>query len=139
MLWKAANNQAPPAESTDVTQFGWEIVNDIPTPVIVKGNPAPPELIDVICCQCKARGKKFSTVTCGCHKEHLSCTSYFNCSGGRECFNPHTKTVTSNDDSNGDEIDDADLQDFDVEDECEDYDDVADDGSVNELLNDEWE
>ena len=47
--------------------------------------------------------------------------------------------MTSNDDSNGDEIDDADLQDFDVEDECEDYDDVADDGSVNELLNDEWE
>ena len=28
---------------------------------------------------------------CGCHKEHLACTSYCNCSGEEDCFNPHTK------------------------------------------------
>ena len=82
------------------------------------GETAPPELIDVIRCQCKAQGKSCSTVTCVCHKEHLSSTSYCNCSaaGKVESCNPHTKIVTSNDDSNGDEIDDAEAQDFDVED-----------------------
>ena len=26
-----------------------------------------------------------------CHKEHLSCTSYCNCSGEEDCCNPHTE------------------------------------------------
>ena len=84
MLWKAADHQGPPNESA---HFGWEIRDDIPIPVIAQGDPAPPELINVIQCQCRARGKKCSTEACGCHKQHLSCTS---CSGDESCCNPHT-------------------------------------------------
>ena len=58
MLWKAAKNQSPPAESSDVTHFGWEILHDIATAGMAKDDPAPPELIDVIRCLCKAQGKK---------------------------------------------------------------------------------
>ena len=61
MLWKAADHQGPPNESADITYFGWEIRDDIPIPVIAQGDPAPPELIDVIQCQCRAQGEKCST------------------------------------------------------------------------------
>jgi len=37
------------------------------------------------------QGKKCSTEACSCHKEHLACTSYFNCCGEDDCCNPHTK------------------------------------------------
>ena len=53
-------------ESADITHFGWEIRDDIPIPVIAQVDPAPPELIDVIQCQCRAQGKKCSTEACGC-------------------------------------------------------------------------
>ena len=85
MLLKAADHQGPPIES--ITHFGWEIRDDIPIPVIAQGDP---ELIDVIQCQCRAQGKKCSTEACGCHKQHLSCTSFCNCSGDESCCNPHT-------------------------------------------------
>ena len=32
-----------------------------------------------------------STLSCGCRKEYLSCTSYCNCSGEEGYCNPHTK------------------------------------------------
>ena len=80
----------PPDESADITHFGWEIRDGIPIPVIAQGDPAPPELINVIQCQCRAQGKKCSTEACGCHKQHLSCTSFCNCSGDESCCNPYT-------------------------------------------------
>ena len=100
MLWKAADHQAPPDESANITHFGWDIQDRIPIPVVAQGAPAPPELVDVIRCQCKAQDKKCSTEACGCHKEHLACTSYCNCSGEEDCCNPHTKRQ---DDLSGDE------------------------------------
>ena len=92
MVWKAANCEGPPDESSDITNFGWEFPAEIPIPVIAEGYPAPPELLDVIQCQCKAQGKKCSTEACGCHKQHLSCTSFCNCHGGQNCLNPFTST-----------------------------------------------
>ena len=56
MLWKAADHQAPPDESVYITQFGWDIQNSTPIPAVAQGAPAPPELVDVIQCQCKAEG-----------------------------------------------------------------------------------
>ena len=88
---KAADHQGPPNESADITHFGWEIRDDIPIPVIAQGDPAPPELIDVIQCQCRAQGKKCSTEACGCHKQHLSCTSFCNCSSDASCCTHHTR------------------------------------------------
>ncbi len=92
MLWKAADQLAPPTESADITQFGWEYRDCIPVPVVANCDPAPPQLIDIIKCQCKSHGKKCSGESCGCHKEHISCTPYCNCSGGLDCRNPFTRS-----------------------------------------------
>ncbi len=90
MLWKAADQEGPPDESANITHFGWEFRDDIPVPVIAQGDPAPPELIYVIQCQYRAQSKKCSCEACGCHKQHLSCTSFCNCSGDESCCNPYT-------------------------------------------------
>jgi hypothetical protein len=95
MLWKAANQSAPPIESTDLSHFGWELKDNIPCPVVSRDHPAPPELIDIISCQCKAQLKKCSSVACGCHKAQLSCTSYCSCSGEDGCCNPYTQLCQS--------------------------------------------
>ena len=50
MLWKAADQQGPPEESADITNFGQKIRDDIPVPVIAEGDPAPPGLVEVIQC-----------------------------------------------------------------------------------------
>ena len=42
MLWKAADCEAPPNESTDITLFGWIIQDNIPVPAVAQGAPAPP-------------------------------------------------------------------------------------------------
>ena len=75
MLWKAADQQSPPDESMYITDFGWKIRDDVPVSAIAEGDPAPPQLSDMINCQCKAVGKKCSTEACGCHREDLSCTN----------------------------------------------------------------
>lgn len=114
MLWKSADHQGPPDESADITHFGWDIQDSIPIPVLAQGAPAPPELIDVIRCQCKAQDKKCSTGACSCHKEHLTCTSYCNCSGEEDCCNPYTRR--QNTDEEGDEEeefgDDVEVEEF---------------------------
>ena len=91
MLWKAVDHQAPPCESTNITHFVWEIQDGIPVPTIDQSDLVPPELMEVVQCQCKAQGKMCSTLACGCRKEYLSCTSYCNCSGEEGYCNPHTK------------------------------------------------
>ena len=45
---------------------------------------------DVIQCQCRAQGKNCRTEICGCHKQHLGCTSFCNCLGDESCCNPYT-------------------------------------------------
>ena len=89
-LWKAADQQSPPDESMYITDFGWKIRDDVPVPAVAERDPAPPQLSDVINCQCKAMGKKCSTDASGCYREHLSCTNYYNCRGHDGCCNPHT-------------------------------------------------
>ncbi len=108
MLWKSANLQAPPDKSANITHFGWEIKNGIPVPVTDQGDPAPPQLIDVIRCQCKAQGKKCHTEACGCHKEHLSCMSYCNCSGEEGCCNPYTNRRADEEDVQMENIEEED-------------------------------
>ena len=76
MLWKAADQKSPPDELTSLTDFGWKIRDDVPVPAVADRDPAPPQLSDVINCQCNAVGKKCSTEACGYHREHLSCTNY---------------------------------------------------------------
>jgi hypothetical protein len=129
MLWKVADQQGPPNESADITNFGWEFQDSIAVPVIAQGDPAPPELIDVILCQCRAQEKKCRTEACGCHKEHLSCTSYCKCYGKEGCCNPYTKRRDAQTrDEEGVEMDDV---------EEEDLEDVNQDGLVMEDVEEE--
>lgn len=62
----------PLFHSLVATNFGCKVENGIPVPVMATGDPAPPELVDVIRCQCKAKGEKCSTTSCSCHKEHTT-------------------------------------------------------------------
>ena len=39
MLWKAANQQVPPVETSDITNFGWKLEDGLPVPVIDEGIP----------------------------------------------------------------------------------------------------
>ena len=120
MLWKAADQQAPPDQSSDITHFGWIIQNDIPIPAIAPGAPAPPELIDLIKCSCKAQGKRCSSEACSCHKKHVPCTSYCNCSGGEDCCNPHSvRPGTSSEEDENEADDDYFESDTAIEDEEE--------------------
>ena len=50
----------------------------ISIPVIVEGDPAKPELLDVIQCPCKAQDKKCFTEARGRHKHHLSYMPFCN-------------------------------------------------------------
>ena len=99
----AADQEAPPDESADITHFGWIIQNDIPIPAVAQDAP---ELVDVIKCQCKAQGKQCSSEACGCHKQHLACTSCCNCSGGEHCCNPYSVTPETNSEEEGHDADD---------------------------------
>ena len=128
MLWKAADQQAPPTESTNITHFGWEFQDGVPIPVVAAGDPAPPELVDVIKCQCRAEGKKCSTVSCSCHKEHLTCTSYCNCCGEEGCYNPYSKRVTTQEaDQEIEEVDEQDYEDVEGVEDIEEQDEEDED------------
>ena len=144
MLWKAADCKGPPDESTDITKFGWVYRDGIPTPVIAEGDPAPPELLDVIRCQCKAQGKKCSTDGCGCHKHHLSCTTFCSCHGGEDCLNQFTTVKdigpAAEEDPDTEDINDT-LED-DAGDELEQDKEVEDDiagDPGSDYLENEWE
>ena len=90
MLWKAADKQIAPA--IVITDFGWEMLNSIPSPVITSEPPAPPELMKVISCQCRAAGKACGQGNCSCFAASLSCMTYCHCAGSQdECHNPLTK------------------------------------------------
>ena len=72
MLWKAADCEGPLGGSRDITNFRWEIQDEISILVIAEGGPALHELLDVIQCQCKAQKKTCSMEACRCHTQHLS-------------------------------------------------------------------
>ena len=87
-LWKAADQCHPPAESQDITKFGWSIEESIVTPVISRAAVAPQALLDVVSCSCTAEGKACSSARCSCNSAQLSCTDYCKCGGGFACCSP---------------------------------------------------
>ena len=76
MLWKAADCEGIVGESRDIANFGWGFRIKIYIPVIAEGNPAQPELLDLI--QCRARGvlRRYVDAT--------SSTPFCNCHGGQD-------------------------------------------------------
>ncbi|KAJ8400372.1 hypothetical protein AAFF_G00397550 [Aldrovandia affinis] len=61
LLWKAADHPDPPA--VDITKFGWD--KNI-MPVLDASPVAPPALLDIISCSCKAGFKPCTTAKCSC-------------------------------------------------------------------------
>ena len=63
----------------DIANFGWQFRIEIYIPVIAEGDPAPPELLDLI--QCKPRGvlRRYVDAT--------SRTPFCNCHDGQDCLN----------------------------------------------------
>ena len=58
MMWKEAEQQSPPDESMDITDFGWTIQDDVPVPGVAERDPDTPQLRDVINWMCKVVRKK---------------------------------------------------------------------------------
>lgn len=105
LLWKAADQQGPP--HVDITEFGWEMKDGIPSPRYDTGPPAPRDLLDVISCGCRTEGKACSTEACSCHKNNVSCTVYCVCVSGEDCHNPYSvasdQSVEEDDNDSSDE------------------------------------
>ena len=72
------------------------------SPCIDPGPTAPPDLMDVISCRCRAAGKACAAI-CSCKNEGLSCTIYCLCQSGDERCNPHKRAqqVDDEDENNG--------------------------------------
>ena len=108
MLWKAADKDDDPV--LNIADFGWEVLNNVPSPVIASRPPAPPELMKVISCQCRAVGKACSQANCSCLAAGLPCTIYCRCEGASdECHNPIIKkdenvAVNNHEDDTADDI-----------------------------------
>ena len=82
--WKAANREGPAGVSRDITNFGWRFRIKFYITVIAEGDPAPPELLDVI--QCSAIS------VLGRYVDATSSTPFCNCHGRQDWLNPITAT-----------------------------------------------
>ena len=92
MLWKSADVRSPPV--VNICDYGWYIqeikdahgnILQIPQPYIAKIDAAPPELMDVVSCNCSST-EPCKTKQCSCHKQGLPCTYYCKCNS--ICKNP---------------------------------------------------
>ena len=97
ILGKAASEKQPP--DVDITDFGWEIIDGVPRPMIHKGPPGPPELLKVVSCSCKAAGKACASLRCSCHKANVPCADFCDCSGLEGCFNPNKQGTNDEEES----------------------------------------
>ena len=104
MLWKAADQAAPPAEHC--TNFGWQKLENNICPVIATDPPAPQELMKVIACSCKSANPCNHNM-CSCKAAQVSCTGYCKCQAGDICNNQHTVHASETDDDDNDDEDDV--------------------------------
>ena len=83
LLWKAADRPDPPA--VDITEFGWSKKEgekegaEVIMPILDASPVAPPALLDMISCNCKAGLKPCLTAKCSCVAAGLACTNYCFC------------------------------------------------------------
>ena len=95
LLWRAADQMEPP--ELDITQYGWKIQNNIPTPVSGVSAIAPRALLQCVACGCKSKSP-CSTRGCSCRASKLSCTTYCRCCADDNCANENTKSAMAMDD-----------------------------------------
>ena len=124
MLWKAADRPDPPA--VDITNFGWDKKEgekegeEVIMPALDASPVAPPALLDIISCSCKAGLKPCTTRKYSCSAAGLACTSYCFCKGNDStCCNPltHSQQEEQDDKNVESEEEDEDRADDDVDDE----------------------
>ena len=102
MLWKSADKARPPDITSDITKYGWEITNNGSVMPVTSTQPvAPPKLLEVVSCSCKAEGSACSKNQCNCKGDSISCTEYCNCEGGDTCHNPFTNRENDDEDDGG--------------------------------------
>ena len=95
LLWRAADQMEPP--ELGITQYGWKIQNNIPTPVSGVSAIAPRALLQCVACGCKSKSP-CSTRGCSCRASKLSCTTYCRCCADDNCANENTKSAMAMDD-----------------------------------------
>jgi hypothetical protein len=110
-LWKAASEPDPPDLCLDIHGWMKDEVDKSLTPIMVPPNvaPAPPEILQMICCGCSTE-HPCSTARCGCAAAQLACSIFCKCEGGELCSNPWTKHISS-------DAEDSDVEEPDKEDE----------------------
>ena len=106
MIWRAADQQGPPAVSLKITNFGWKVSDGIPHPVTRLANIAPYEFMQVVSCTCKGNNLS-SRKNCSCAAAAVSCTNYCKCRADTQCQNAHS----NNDDDYDNDNDDAEIED----------------------------
>ena len=84
MIWRAADQQGPPAVSFEITNFGWKVSDGIPHPITTLANIAPYELMQVVSCTCKVNNP-CSRKNCSCAAAAVSCTNYCKCRADTQC------------------------------------------------------
>ncbi len=90
-IWKAALLESPELDST---KYGWELDHIgilVPRTVHSGTFSAPPDILQLIDCNCKASGCR--TAACSCTK--IGCTIFCLCEGAEACKkNPLTRSQT---------------------------------------------
>ena len=127
----------------------WEIQDGVHAPVIAPRNQGPSYLCAVIHCDVIVGCMKYSTEVTGCHKEHLSCMLYYNCSGEDGCCNSYTKTeeaqagdegvVAMGRDAEYEGLEDESVEDKDVDEGGGGHEDAKDGFVQHDYLDDYWE
>ncbi|KAJ8349304.1 hypothetical protein SKAU_G00244340 [Synaphobranchus kaupii] len=127
LLWKAADHPDPP--DVDITKFGWDKKEgekegeEVIMPVLDASPVAPPALLDIISCSCKAGLKPCTTANSSCASAGLACTSYCFCkSYDSTCCNPLTHSQQEEQDDKNVESGEEDEDRADDEDEVDDKD-----------------
>ena len=83
MIWKSLGQC-----QYDPYSWGWEMKNDVLTPVMADLNPKPEELLKFLRCKCKFTSKSPGSINlCSCLKYRVTCVTA--CSGccGTKCSN----------------------------------------------------
>ena len=96
LLWTAGDHPDPPAVDSKFgrdKKEGEKEGEEVIMPILKASPVAPPALLDIISCSCKAGLKPCTTAKCSCIAARLACTSYCFCKGtDSKCCNLHTRS-----------------------------------------------
>ena len=86
---------------TDADPLGWrwKVHQNFFAPIITDLEPAPKELLNFVCCNCKTTSRNTcGTNLCSCRKSGLTCITACGDCRGESCNNSSTETEDDNED-----------------------------------------